>query len=150
MIFITGYPSILVPQLISANNTDIVMDNHSKGWVVSLDYGTTAIIALVSGQFQMMFGPKKTSLMACIPISLAWILMAYADNIYTIYASRSVVQEELDATKKSPPPSTADSVNDRLRMLTGLGNGILTSSVYIVEVVAASRRGSVVMVRRSL
>ena len=34
-----------------------------------------------------------------------------------------------------------------IRMLTGLGNGILTSSVYIVEVVAASRRGSVVMVR---
>ena len=92
--FIAGYPSILVPQLISSNNTDIVMDTHSKGWVVSLDYGTTAIIALVSGQFQMMFGPKKTSLMACIPISLAWILMAYADNIYTIYASRSVVEEE--------------------------------------------------------
>ena len=42
----------------------------------------------------MMFGPKKTSLMACIPISLAWILMAYADNIYTIYASRSVVKVE--------------------------------------------------------
>ena len=69
----------------------------------------------------MMFGPKKTSLMACIPISLAWILMAYADNIYMIYASR---------------------------MLTGLGNGILTSSVYIVEVVSASRRGSVVMVSK--
>ena len=86
----------------------------------------------------MMFGPKKTSLMACIPISLAWILMAYADNIYTIYASRSVVQEEVDNT------------TPRLRMLTGLGNGILTSSVYIVEVVAASRRGSVVMVRRFL
>ena len=34
------------------------------------------------------------------------------------------------------------------RMLTGLGNGILTSSVYIVEVVSASRRGSVVMVRK--
>ena len=28
----------------------------------------------------------------------------------------------------------------------GLGNGILTSSVYIVEVVSATRRGSVVMV----
>ena len=49
---ISGYPSILVPQLISSNNTDIVMDNDSKGWVVSLDYGTTAVIALVSGQFQ--------------------------------------------------------------------------------------------------
>ena len=31
-------------------------------------------------------------------------------------------------------------------MLVGLGNGILTSSVYIVEVVSANRRGSVVMV----
>ena len=51
-----GYPSILVPQLISSNNTDIVMDNDSKGWVVSLDYGTTAIIALVSGQFQASHG----------------------------------------------------------------------------------------------
>ena len=35
------------------------------------------------------------------------------------------------------------------RMLVGLGNGILTSSVYIVEVVSANRRGSVVMVRHA-
>ena len=27
--------------------------NFSKGWVVSLDYGTTAIIALISGQLQV-------------------------------------------------------------------------------------------------
>ena len=33
------------------------------------------------------------------------------------------------------------------RLLVGLGNGILTSSVYIVEVVAPDNRGSVVMVR---
>ena len=33
-----------------------------------------------------------------------------------------------------------------LRVLVGLGNGILTSSVYIVEVVSADNRGSVVMV----
>ena len=32
------------------------------------------------------------------------------------------------------------------RVLVGLGNGILTSSVYIVEVVSADNRGSVVMV----
>ena len=65
-----GYPSILIPQLIASNNTDIHMDNDrwpiidqlmiiiwnaidSKGWVVSLDYGTTAIIALLSGQLQV-------------------------------------------------------------------------------------------------
>ena len=46
-------------------------------------------------------------------------MMTLADNIYLVYGSR---------------------------ILTGLGNGILTSSVYVVEVVTATRRGSVVMV----
>ena len=63
--------------------------------------------------------PQKTSLLACVPICLAWLLMSLADNIYLVYGSR---------------------------VLTGLGNGILTSSVYVVEVVTATRRGSVVMV----
>ena len=49
----------------------------------------------------MIFGPKKTSLMACISITLSWILMACADNIYTIYASRSVVEEEFDSEDNS-------------------------------------------------
>ena len=35
---------------------------------------------------------------------------------------------------------------DLSRLLVGLGNGILTSSVYIVEVVSPDNRGSVVMV----
>ena len=64
--------------------------------------------------------PQKTSLLACVPICLAWLMMSLADNIYLVYGSR---------------------------VLTGLGNGILTSSVYVVEVVTATRRGSVVMVR---
>ena len=50
---ISGYPSILVPQLIAANNSAIVMDNDTKGWIVSLDYGITAIVALMSGQLQV-------------------------------------------------------------------------------------------------
>ena len=53
-----GYPSILVPQLIEAGNDTvvthgIVMDNSSKGWIVSLDYGVTALVALLSGQLQV-------------------------------------------------------------------------------------------------
>ena len=38
----------------------------------------------------MMFGPKKTSLLACLPISLSWVLMATATNIQAIYGSRQV------------------------------------------------------------
>jgi len=113
-----GYPSILVPQLIASNRTDIVIDNASKGWIVSLDYGMTALIAIISGQLQSMYGPKKTSLLACVPICASWLIMAVAPNMSTILASR---------------------------LLVGLGNGILTSSVYIVEVVSPDNRGSVVM-----
>ena len=36
----------------------------------------------------MMFGPKKTSLLACVPICLAWVLMSRADDIYVVYTSR--------------------------------------------------------------
>ena len=35
-----------------------------------------------------MFGPKKTSLLACFPICLSWFLMAVAPNMATILASR--------------------------------------------------------------
>ena len=37
---------------------------------------------------QMMFGPKKTSLLACVPICLAWVLMSRAEDIYVVYTSR--------------------------------------------------------------
>ena len=36
----------------------------------------------------MMFGPKKTSLLACVPICLAWVLMSRAEDIYVVYTSR--------------------------------------------------------------
>ena len=49
-----------------------------------------------------------------------------------------------------PLENSSDLVLLRMSLyVSGLGNGILTSSVYIVEVVAATRRGSVVMVRHS-
>ena len=70
---------------------DKVYFAFSKGWVVSLDYGTTAIVALLSGQLQvhiedyssfietylniyfliqMMFGPKALLRKFCL---LSWL-----------------------------------------------------------------------------
>ena len=31
------------------------MDDSTKGWIVSLDYGMTALVALVSGQLQVEY-----------------------------------------------------------------------------------------------
>ena len=33
---------------------EFVMDDSTKGWIVSLDYGMTAVIALASGQLQVL------------------------------------------------------------------------------------------------
>ena len=64
------------------------MDESSKGWIVSLDYAMTAAVAIMSGQLQSMFGPKKTGLIACLPICLSWMLLAATPSMAIIYVSR--------------------------------------------------------------
>ena len=99
----------------------------------------------------MMFGPKKTSLLACVPICLAWVLMSRADDIYVVYTSRMLTGHILKHNFSFFASLSQFFYNTRVNKYNlfhclGLGNGILTSSVYIVEVVSATRRGSVVMV----
>ena len=43
----------------------------------------------------MMFGPKKTSLLACVPICLAWVLMSRAEDIYVVYTSRMLTGNDV-------------------------------------------------------
>ena len=97
----------------------LALDAGSEGLVVSLDYASTVLVSLAAGQLQAKFGPLRTTLTACPPIFLAWLAMGLATSLPTIYISR---------------------------FLVGLGNGLLLSSVYSVEVAAADRRGAVVMV----
>jgi hypothetical protein len=37
---------------------------------------------------QSMFGPKKTGLLACLPICLSWMLLAATPSMVVIYVSR--------------------------------------------------------------
>jgi len=117
--FSLGYPSILIPQLKAENISSLCLDSTSEGLVVGLDYATTFLISLITGQAQSSLGPLRMSQCACLPIFLAWILMASANNLSTVCMSR---------------------------ILVGLGNGIVLSSVYSVEVAEPEKRGAVIMV----
>ena len=44
--------------------------------------------SLISPSVQILFGPKRTSLLACLPICLSWLVMAAASSIQSIYLSR--------------------------------------------------------------
>ena len=68
---------------------------------------------------QAKLGPLRATLLACPPILMAWISIACATSLPFIYVSR---------------------------FLVGIGNGILLSSVYSVEIATPEKRGSVVMV----
>ena len=72
---------------------------------------------------QAKLGPLRATLLACPPILLAWISIACAASLPFIYVSRFFV---------------------------GIGNGILLSSVYSVEIATPEKRGAVVMVRKSI
>ena len=52
---ISGYPSILEPQLKDSNKPEFLLDATKKGLIVSLDYGSTMLISLFAGNFQVFF-----------------------------------------------------------------------------------------------
>merc|ERR1712156_29590 len=114
-----GFPSILVPQLSEQKNSSITLSPASEGLVVSLDYASTVLISFAAGQMQAKVGPIRATLLACPPILLAWVSIACATSLPFIYISR---------------------------FLVGIGNGILLSSVYSVEIASPEKRGAVVMV----
>ena len=49
----SGYPSILEPQLKTEPDSGIFLDCTSEGLVVSLDYGSTIFISVVAGWLQV-------------------------------------------------------------------------------------------------
>ena len=55
--------------------------------------------------------------MACIPYTLAWILICFATNVWLIYLARAMV---------------------------GIGSALFTTTVYNVEVPTRELRGSLV------
>ena len=110
----TGYPAIVTPQLEEACS-EFEISSDQESWIVSLDNFATPLICILSGFLQQRFGPLKVLTFACFPYMLGWITAALADGVYYLYLSR---------------------------ILAGISNALLTTTVYTVEVASKDMRGT--------
>jgi len=110
----TGYPAIVTPQLEEpCSEFKVSLDEES--WIVSLDNFATPLVCILSGFLQQYFGPLKVLVFACFPYTAGWIVAATADSAHYLYFSR---------------------------ILVGVSNALLTTTVYTVEIASKDMRGT--------
>ena len=69
-LYISGFPSILEPQLKYSPREGLILDSASEGLVVSLDYASTIVISMVAGQLQVRLKAsfELTLVRSCVSI----------------------------------------------------------------------------------
>jgi len=118
----SGFTAILTPQLYGhCSEFHISLDQLS--WIVSLDNILTPMICIMSGFLQQKLGPLRVLQFSCLPYTAAWILSSLATSHYTLYISR---------------------------ILVGVSNGIVSTSIFTVEMCSPDLRGTFSMLESVL
>jgi len=118
----SGFTAILTAQLYGhCAEFHISLDQLS--WIVSLDNILTPLICIVSGFLQQKFGPLRLLMLACLPYILGWVAASLASNHYILYLSR---------------------------ILVGVSNGIVSTSIFTVEICSPELRGTFSMLESVL
>jgi len=110
----TGYPAIVTPQL-EEPCSEFKVTPDQESWIVSLDNSATPVVCILSGFLQQYFGPLRVLVFACFPYAGGWLIAALANSPYHLYLSR---------------------------ILVGVSNALLTTTVYTVEVASKEMRGT--------
>jgi len=118
----SGFTAILTPQLWGdCAEFDISLDQLS--WIVSLDNILTPLICIVSGFLQQKFGPLRLLMFSCLPYILGWVTASLATSHNMLYISR---------------------------ILVGVSNGIVSTSIFTVEICSPELRGTFSMLESVL
>lgn len=113
----SGYPAITTPQLTMDCALFPITDDE-ESWIVSLENVISPFVCILSGFLQQKIGPKTTLIVTCLPYFLGWVcavLSGLFKNLILLYLSR---------------------------LLVGAGHGLLTTTIYTVEIVSRDLRGS--------
>ena len=104
-----------------------------------MDNIVTPLSCILSGHLQQRFGPRKILMLTCFAYILAWIcsfLSGYFEWIVLLYISRYTFQFHRKVYL----------INIYLtffkRLIVGVSQGFLSTTIYIVEVVSKELRGS--------
>ena len=83
--------------------------------LVSLDNVATPVVCLLAGCLQQRLGPRSLVFLACFPYFCAWVCAALATSASALYLSR---------------------------LMVGVSHGLITTSVYTVEVASRDMRAT--------
>jgi len=118
----SGFTAILTPQLYGSCS-EFLVSLDQLSWIVSLDNILTPIICIMSGLLQQKYGPLRVLQFSCLPYIAAWISAALASSHYTLYFSR---------------------------ILVGISNGIVSTSIFTVEICSPDLRATFSMLESVL
>lgn len=111
-----GWTSPTLP-ILRAPDSPIQTSADQSSWIASIMILCSAASPIPASYLAERIGPKKTLLLASVPYIVGWILVMFAGNVPTIYASR---------------------------LISGLGYGIAytTAPMYLGEIASDNVRGA--------
>uniref|UniRef100_A0A2P2I3T3 Facilitated trehalose transporter Tret1-like n=1 Tax=Hirondellea gigas TaxID=1518452 RepID=A0A2P2I3T3_9CRUS len=116
--FITGYSSLVLPQLV--NDTSIDYDyQRDAHWIASLPSITSIFGSLVGGVIMEKIGPRTTLLVTAIPCILSWGFVAFAQTVLLMNVGRCLTGIFLGIYSPVPQVYATEIADPKYRGMMG-------------------------------
>lgn len=136
---ISAYTSPALASMSSENSTlHIKIDGEEASWIGSLMPLGALIGGIIGGALIEKLGRKKTSIITAVPFIFTWILIAFATNIWMVYASRAIGGLCVGIASLSLPVYLAEAVQPEMRGVLGLLPTTIGNAGILIIYVAGS------------
>ncbi|XP_076256627.1 facilitated trehalose transporter Tret1-like isoform X2 [Rhynchophorus ferrugineus] len=84
-----AFSAVLLPQL-KDSDPDIVIDKSQASWIASIVTIALPLGSIFIGPLMDRYGRKQMCIITTLPFLLAWVLHAFATNVWFIYIARII------------------------------------------------------------